>query len=324
MSNDVRKVIIVGSGPAGYTAAIYNARANLKPLMLSGVEIGGQLMTTSDVENYPGFPQGVMGPEMMAKFREQAQRFGTEIIDTLCTEIDLTKRPFTVKTAEATYKAHSVIIATGASARWLNLPGELELRTGGKGLTACATCDGFFYRGKEVVVVGGGDSAMEEANFLTKFCTKVTIINRRAEFRASKIMSERANKNEKIHFKTPYVITGYETKGEGGKISGVVLENIETKKKEPFPCHGVFMAIGHVPNTQFLKGQLKLDDSGYILTGPAVADARTPSTCTSVDGVFACGDCQDHIYRQAVTAAGSGCAAAIDAERWLAKHGHAE
>jgi thioredoxin reductase len=206
---DTRNIIIIGSGPAGYTAAVYAARANLKPTMISGAEIGGQLMTTTEVENYPGFPKGVMGPEMMTLFREQAARFGTEFIDTIVIEVDFSKRPFTVKTPSDTFTAHAVIVSTGASARWLDLPGEHELRTGGKGLTACATCDGFFYRGKEVVVMGGGDSAMEEATFLTKFCTKVTIINRRDQFRASKIMLDRAKHNEKIAFKTPYAISGY-------------------------------------------------------------------------------------------------------------------
>lgn len=319
--SDVRNVIIIGSGPAGYTAAIYAARANLKPMMISGAEIGGQLMTTTDVENYPGFPEGVMGPEMMMKFREQAARFGTEYVDTLVESVDMSQRPFTVKTASAEYKAHSVIVSTGASARWLDLPGEHELRTGGKGLTACATCDGFFYRGKEVVVVGGGDTAMEEATFLTKFCSKVTLIHRREEFRASKVMLERARANEKIEFKVPYSITEYATGGEKGMITGVKLKNNETGDVEDYPCEGVFMAIGHIPNTAFLKDQLKTDETGYILTGPQVRDERHPSSYTNVDGVFACGDCQDHIYRQAVTAAGSGCMAAIDAERWLAEQG---
>ena len=322
--SDVRNIIIIGSGPAGYTAAIYASRANLNPLMLSGAEVGGQLMTTTDVENYPGFPEGVMGPEMMTKFREQAQRFGTEIKDVLVQDIDTSAKPFVVKTAEATYQSHAVIVSTGASARWLDIPGELELRTGGKGVTACATCDGFFYRDQEVVVIGGGDSAMEEATFLTKFCTKVTVVNRRDQFRASKIMEQRARDNEKIEFKTPFVISEYQTGGENGKVSGVVLKNSETQSTEEYPCSGVFMAIGHVPNTQFLNGQLKTDESGYILTGPAAIGGTTPSTLTSVDGIFACGDCQDHIYRQAVTAAGSGCAAAIDAERWLASKGLAD
>lgn len=321
MSDAIRNVIIVGSGPAGYTAAVYAARANLKPLMISGAEIGGQLMTTTDVENYPGFPEGVMGPEMMQKFRQQAARFGTEFVDEIVTNIDMSKRPFVVTSETQEFKAHAVIISTGASARWLDLPGEKELRTGGKGLTACATCDGFFYRGKEVIVIGGGDSAMEEATFLTKFCTKVTIVNRRSEFRASKIMAERARTNEKIEFKTPYVVVGYKTGGEKGMIEGVVLENTETGAKEDFPCSGVFMAIGHTPNTAFLKGQLKTDESGYVLIGPMANEARHMSTATSVEGVFACGDCADHIYRQAVSAAGTGCMAAIDAERWLARQG---
>lgn len=318
--SDVRNVIIIGSGPAGYTAAIYASRANLEPLMISGAEIGGQLMTTTDVENYPGFPEGVMGPEMMMKFREQAARFGTEYVDTLVESVDLSQRPFTVKTASNEYKAKAVIVSTGASARWLDLPGEHELRTGGKGLTACATCDGFFYKGKEVVVVGGGDTAMEEATFLTKFCTKVTIVHRRHEFRASKVMLERAQANEKIEFKVPFAIEEYVTGGDKGMITGVKLKNTESGASEDLACEGVFMAIGHIPNTKFLDGQLKLDETGYIVTGPQVRDERRPSTYTSVDGVFACGDCQDHIYRQAVTAAGSGCMAAIDAERWLGEH----
>ncbi len=319
--SDIRNVIIIGSGPAGYTAAIYNARANLKPLMLSGAEIGGQLMTTTDVENYPGFPEGILGPEMMGKFREQAKRFGTDIVDALVQKVDLSAAPFKVTTAEHEYQARALIISTGASARWLGLPGELELRKEGKGVTACATCDGFFYRGKEVVVIGGGDSAMEEATFLTKFCTKVTIINRRNEFRASKIMYERAQANEKIVFKSPYVVQEYLNQGENGFVSGVKLENTETGEEETLETQGVFMAIGHIPNTQFLDNQLQCDENGYILTGPLVRDERHPSTATNIDGVFACGDCQDHIYRQAVTAAGSGCAAAIDAERWLASQG---
>jgi len=320
--SDVRNVIIIGSGPAGYTAAIYASRANLKPLMICGAEIGGQLMTTTDVENFPGFPKGVMGPEMMMLFREQAERFGTEYENDLVEKVDFSKRPFVVTThGGKTFKAHSVIVSTGASARWMDLPGEHELRTGGKGLTACATCDGFFYRGKEVIVIGGGDSAMEEASFLTKFATKVTIINRRDQFRASKIMSERARNNPKIVFKTPFVVESYITGGERGMIEGVKLKNVETGAKEDYPCSGVFMAIGHIPNTKFLGGQLKTDENGYLLTGPMVKDARHPSTATSVEGVFACGDCQDHIYRQAISAAGSGCMAAIDAERWLALQG---
>jgi thioredoxin reductase (NADPH) len=320
--SDVRNVVIIGSGPAGYTAAIYASRANLKPLMISGAEVGGQLMTTTDVENYPGFPEGIMGPDMMMQFRKQAERFGTEFIDDLVTDIDVSQRPFTLTYSEnKKVKAHAVIISTGASARLLNLDGEHELRTGGKGLTACATCDGFFYRGKEVVVIGGGDTAMEEATFLTKFCTKVTVIHRRDEFRASKVMVERARNNKKIEFKTPFKPVGYVTGGEKGMIEAIKIENVETGEAEDYPCAGVFMAIGHIPNTKFLDGKLKTDENGYLLTGPLVQDQRHPSTATSVEGVFACGDCQDHIYRQAVTAAGSGCMAAIDSERWLASQG---
>ncbi|MCA8938354.1 MAG: thioredoxin-disulfide reductase [Planctomycetes bacterium] len=314
-------VIIAGSGCAGHTAAIYAARADLKPLVLEGNEPGGQLSLTSDVENFPGFPEGVMGPQMMSLFREQAARFGTEFNDSLVETLDTSSRPFVVKTANETFKAHAVIISTGASARWLGIDGEHELRTGGKGLTACATCDGFFYKGKEVIVIGGGDSAMEEATFLTKFCSKVTIVNRRSEFRASKIMHQRAADNPKIEFKTPYNIAEYITGGDKGMIQGVKLKHSETGEIEDFACEGVFMAIGHIPNTQFLGDEFKKDDAGYLLTGPMVRDERHASSATSVDGVFACGDCQDHIYRQAITAAGSGCMAAIDSERWLAAQG---
>lgn len=309
MSEDIRKVIIIGSGPAGLTAAIYAARAGLNPLVLEGMEPGGQLMTTTEVENYPGFPEGTNGPEMMDLFRKQAVKFGAEPHFKVVNKVDFSKRPFTVWTDDHTmYRSDAVIIATGASAKYLGLESEQKLR--GYGVSACATCDGFFYKDKDIVVVGGGDTAMEEALFLTRFGKKVTVIHRRDEFRASKIMAERVIKDPKIEIKWDSVVE--EVLGEQNQVgvTGVRIKNVKTGKTEEIPCSGFFLAIGHKPNSDPFKGQLDMDETGYIKTKPG-------STYTSVEGVFACGDVQDKVYRQAVTAAGSGCAAAIDAERWL-------
>lgn len=304
-----RKVIIIGTGPAGLTAAIYAARADLKPLVLEGHEPGGQLTLTTEVENFPGFEHGVMGPELMANMKKQAARFNAEFKSLMCTDVDLKKRPFTVTASNGeTYLADTIIISTGASAKWLGLPNEKELT--GRGVSTCATCDGFFYRDKIVHVVGGGDTAMEDATFITKFAKKVYIVHRKDTLRASKPMQERAMKNEKIEFLWDSVVS--EIKSNELGVSGIVVENLKTGKKEERQTDGLFYAIGHTPNTSFLKGQIELDDHGFINTknGPD----------TNIPGVFACGDVQDSYYRQAITAAGSGCQAAIKAERFLEGH----
>jgi thioredoxin reductase (NADPH) len=309
---DERDLIIIGGGPAGYTAALYAARANLAPLVIEGFNWGGQLMITSDVENYPGYPDGVMGPEMMAEFRRQAERFGAEFVTDDVTRVDFSERPFGIWVEQEEYRARAVIVATGASARWLGLPGEQHFQ--GRGVSACATCDGAFFKEKELIVVGGGDSAMEEATFLTRFATKVTVIHRRDEFRASQIMLDRARANDKIEFITNAVID--EILGDG-KVQGVRLRDTVSDETWELPVDGVFVAIGHDPNTKLFVEQLDHDDAGYLVTKPG-------STETNVRGVFAAGDVQDHVYRQAVTAAGSGCMAALDAERLLAEEeGHA-
>lgn len=306
---EARKVIIIGTGPAGLTAAIYNARADLKPLVLEGHEPGGQLTLTTEVENFPGFAEGVMGPELMSNMKKQAAKFGAEFLPVMCTEADLSKRPFVIKASNGqTYTAEAVIISTGASAKFLGLPHEKELT--GRGVSTCATCDGFFYRDKIVHVVGGGDTAMEDATFITKFAKKVYIVHRKDTLRASKPMQDRAFSNPKIEFVWDSAVT--EIKYSDAGVTGIVVENLKTGDKHERQTDGLFYAIGHTPNTKFLNGQLKTNEEGYLITHNEVE--------TNIPGVFACGDVKDTYYRQAITAAGSGCQAAIRAERFLEGH----
>ena len=302
-----RKVVIIGSGPAGLTAALYAARANLSPLLIEGLEAGGQLMLTTMVENWPGFRDGIMGPDLMAEMRAQAERFGTEILTGNVVSVDLSRRPFTLAMGDGRkITTESLIIATGASARWLEIGSDRKLS--GHGVSTCATCDGYFFRGKPIAVIGGGDSAMEEAIYLTKFASKVTVVHRRDSLRASKIMQDKALANAKIDFVWDSEVAEVEDVGKG-EVTGIVVRNLKTGQLSKLPLDGVFIAIGHTPNTSLFEGQLELDKSGYIVTHHG--------TKTNVPGVFAAGDVQDHVYRQAVTAAGSGCMAAIDAERYL-------
>ena len=313
MNDETRELIIIGGGPAGYTAALYAARANLEPLVIEGFAWGGQLMITSDVENYPGYPDGIMGPAMMQDFRRQAERFGAEFLTDDVTKVDFSEHPFRVWVGEQEFTSESVIVATGASARQLGLESERLLQ--GRGVSYCAVCDAAFFREKEVVVIGGGDSAMEEAIFLTKFATKVTLVHRRNDFRASQIMIDRARANEKIEFVTPAVVD--EVVAENGQTAAVRLRDLETDEIREIPAQGLFVAIGHDPNTKLFLDQLDHDEAGYLVTKPG-------STETNVEGVFAAGDVVDHTYRQAVTAAGTGAMSALDAERWLAaREGHA-
>jgi thioredoxin reductase (NADPH) len=301
-----RNVVIIGSGPAGLTAALYTARANLQPLVIEGIEAGGQLMLTTAVDNYPGYRDGIMGPDLMAEMRAQSEKFGAEIIQGNVTKVDLCTHPFVVETSETTYKSRSIIIATGASARLLGLPGERALM--GHGVSTCATCDGYFFRGHEIAVVGGGDSAMEEAVFLTRFATKVTLVHRRDTLRASKIMQDKARSNSKIAWALDSEVEEIRDSGRG-EVTSMVLRNNKTAVLTEVPVSGVFVAIGHTPNTSLFRGQLEMDANGYIITHDG--------SKTSLAGVYACGDVQDHVYRQAITAAGSGCMAAIDAEHFL-------
>ncbi len=302
---NARDVIIIGSGPAGLTAAIYTARANLKPLVIEGLQAGGQLMLTTDVENFPGFPEGIVGPDLMAKFREQAERFGAEFLTADVDEVDFSVSPLRVRVGNKDEFAKTVIISTGAQARMLGLANEHALL--GHGVSTCATCDGFFFRGHDIAVIGGGDSALEEANFLTRFADKVTLVHRRKELRASKIMQDRAFSNPKIDFRWNSAVV--DVKGDG-RVEALTLRDTETGAEDDLPVTGVFVAIGHEPNTSLFRGQIELDDGGYIVTRPG-------STATSVAGVYAAGDVQDHIFRQAITAAGSGCMAALETERYL-------
>ena len=307
MESSVRDLIIMGTGPAGYTAAIYTGRANLKPLVIEGFQPGGQLMITTDIENFPGFPEGINGPELMGKMREQAAKFDAEFISGSVTEVDLSRSPFCLALEDGReFLTHALIVATGANAKWLGIKSEGRYR--GKGVSACATCDGFFFRDCNVFVIGGGDTAMEEALYLTKFASHVTLVHRRQEFRSSKIMSLRTRKNPKISMMLNEVVD--EILGDGEKVTGIRLKNVVTGEPSEHACDGVFLAIGHAPNTGLFKDQLDLDDYGYIIT-------KKSSTETNVMGVFACGDVQDYVYRQAVTAVGTGCMAAVDAERFL-------
>jgi thioredoxin reductase (NADPH) len=309
--SELRDVVIVGSGPAGLTAAVYAARADLRPVVIEGLAAGGQLMLTTDVENYPGFPEGIMGPDLMLRFREQAERFGAEFVTADADRVDLSSAPFTVAVGTDEYTARSIIISTGASAQMLGLPNEQRLL--GHGVSTCATCDGFFFKEKEIGVIGGGDTAIEEALFLTKFASKVTVVHRRDELRASKIMQDRAFANPKIGFRWNSVVD--DVIGDT-KLEGAHVRNVQTGETEAVPLSGLFVAIGHTPNTDLFKGQVELDENGYIVLPGG-------STATSVEGVFAAGDVADHVFRQAITAAGTGCMAAIEAERWLAEAAHA-
>jgi len=313
MTSEIRDVIIIGGGPAGYTAALYAARGNLRPLVFEGFAFGGQLMITSDVENYPGFVDGIMGPELMATMRSQAERFGAELVADDVTRVDFSRRPFRVEVGDEVHLANSVIVATGATARQLGLESERTLQ--GRGVSYCAVCDAAFFREKQVVVVGGGDSAMEEASFLAKFASKVTVVHRRDEFRASKIMIDHARAKENVEFVTNATVE--EALGvDGGKLSGVALRDTVTGERREIPADGLFVAIGHDPTTGLFNGILDMDEAGYLTT-------QDGSTATNIEGVFAAGDVVDHTYRQAVTAAGMGCMAALDAERWLAHSSHA-
>ncbi|MBV8083632.1 MAG: thioredoxin-disulfide reductase [Chloroflexi bacterium] len=307
--DQVREVIIIGSGPAGYTAALYTSRANLQPLVLAGYLSGGQLMITTDVENYPGFAEGIMGPDLMEVFKKQAVRFGTEVIEVDVDKVDFSQQPFTIEAAGKTYQSRTVIIATGASAKWLGVPGEQSLT--GHGVSGCATCDGFFFKGQELAVIGGGDTALEEATFLTRFATKVDVIHRRDQLRASKAMQQRAEQNPKINFTWNAEVLEFVG---NGKLQGLRLRDVVTGQETVKEYGGAFVAIGHQPNTKLFEGQIELDEKSYVkMIDPA-------STITNIPGVFAAGDVRDHTYRQAVTAAGDGCKAAIDAERWLEEH----
>lgn len=311
-NKEIYKVVILGSGPAGLTAALYSARANLHPLVIEGMEPGGQLTTTTEVENYPGFEKGVQGPEMMEVFRKQVERFGTRFLQGEVSEVRLGARPFELECEGKTIRTESLIISTGATAKWLGIESEQRLK--GYGVSACATCDGAFFKNKEIVVVGGGDTAIEEATFLTRFASKVSIVHRRGELRASKIMQDRARKNPKIGFIWDSVIEEIHGEPKTG-VSAVTLKNVKSNKTSKFKTDGVFMAIGHKPNTDIFKGQLEMDDLGYLKIKPG-------TTYTNIEGVFAAGDVADRVYRQAVTAAGTGCMAAIDAERWLEAQQH--
>ena len=321
MENAHHKVIVIGSGPSGLTAALYSARANLEPLIIEGFDAGGQLMITSDVENYPGFPDGVMGPDLMSLFRKQAERFGATFITDDATDVDFSVHPFQVKVRSDVFAAEAVIVATGAKARMLGLPSEQRLL--GRGVSTCATCDGAFFKNQDLVVVGGGDSALEEALFLQRFASKLAVVHRRDQLRASKIMQDRAFKSDKISFVWNSAVE--EVLGDQ-KVTGARLRNLQTDEVTDFPAGGIFVAIGHTPNSSLFKGKLELDPAGYIVAGTKLTndwDATSPfETRTSVEGVFAAGDVVDHTYRQAITAAGTGCMASIDAERWLEAKGH--